>query len=155
MRSESRYYQGKFYPKNPQKYKGDVKGIVYRSGWELKFMKWCDLNEMTLEWSSEEFVIPYYYPLDGRMHRYFPDFWVKQKCNDGTIKEYLIEIKPQSEIAEPKKQARVTPAYIKRVNTFVKNTAKWKAAEMFCEQKRKQGSTIEFIKLNEHDLHIS
>ena len=31
-------YKGKFKPKNPTKYKGDLKEIVYRSSWELKMI---------------------------------------------------------------------------------------------------------------------
>ena len=27
-------YKGKFKPKNPSKYKGDIKEIVYRSSWK-------------------------------------------------------------------------------------------------------------------------
>ena len=49
--------KGKYTPKNPIKYKGDPTNIIYRSSWELKFMKWCDLREDVIEWQSEEFSI--------------------------------------------------------------------------------------------------
>ena len=70
-------YKGKFKPKNPTKYQGDIKEIVYRSSWELKMMKYCDTTKSIIEWGSEELVIPYVSPWDGRYHRYFPDFYIK------------------------------------------------------------------------------
>ena len=76
-------YKGKFLPTHPNKYKGDVRNIIYRSLWELKFMKWCYKNVNIVEWSSEEFSIPYLSPLDRRVHRYFPDFYMKVKENNG------------------------------------------------------------------------
>ena len=72
-------YKGRYRPSNPRKYKGDPTNVIYRSSWELKFMKWCDLNESVMEWQSEEFAIPYKHPIDGRFHRYFPDFLVRIK----------------------------------------------------------------------------
>ena len=72
-------YKGKYSPSYPRKYKGDPTNIVYRSLWERKFMVYCDLNENILEWGSEEIVMPYRSPVDGRVHRYFPDFYIKVK----------------------------------------------------------------------------
>ena len=46
-------------------------------------MVYCDRNDKILEWGSEEIIIPYRSPLDGRVHRYFPDFYVKVKQSDG------------------------------------------------------------------------
>ena len=56
-------YKGKYRPSYPEKYRGDYTNIVYRSLWELKFMKYCDSNENILEWGSEEIVLPYVSPL--------------------------------------------------------------------------------------------
>ena len=67
-------YKGKFRPTNRKKYKGDPANIIYRSLWERKFMVYCDSNSSIKEWGSEEIVIPYISPVDGRRHRYFPDF---------------------------------------------------------------------------------
>ena len=66
-------YKGKYIPKNPQKYKGDPSQVVYRSLWERKFMVYCDKNDKVVEWGSEEIIVPYRSPWDGKMHRYFPD----------------------------------------------------------------------------------
>ena len=72
-------YKGKFTPTHSNKYQGDSRNIIYRSLWELKFMKWCDRNVNIIEWGSEEFFIPYVSPIDNRKHRYFPDFYMKVK----------------------------------------------------------------------------
>ena len=70
-------HSGKFRPKNIKKYKGNPTDIQYRSGWELRFMRYLDQNSSIVKWSSEEVVVPYRSPLDGRVHRYFPDFWIR------------------------------------------------------------------------------
>ena len=63
-------YKGKYKPRFPKKYKGNPTNIIYRSSWELKFMRYCDSNQNILEWGSEEFCLPYKSPLDNRIHRY-------------------------------------------------------------------------------------
>ena len=125
-------YKGRYLPKNPKKYKGNPKNIIYRSLWERKFMKYLDENPAVLEWSSEEVIVPYKSPLDNRMHRYFPDFYLKAKAPDGSIKEILVEVKPKKETVEPTKKKRITKQYITEVTTWAKNQAKWKAAEEYC-----------------------
>ena len=85
-------YKGRYSPTYPRKYKGNHTNIVYRSLWERKFMVYCDLNENILEWGSEEIAIPYRSPVDKKIHRYFPDFYVKLKETTGRIKKYIIVI---------------------------------------------------------------
>ena len=63
-------YKGRYRVANPKKYRGDIKEVVYRSSWELKFMKWCDYNHNVLEWGSETTIIPYKSPVDSKIHRY-------------------------------------------------------------------------------------
>ena len=82
-------YKGKFRPKNYKKYKGDPTNIVYRSLWELKFMRYCDSSKNIVSWCSEEVVIPYMSPTDRRVHRYFPDFYIKVKESTGKVVEKL------------------------------------------------------------------
>ena len=65
-------------------------------------MVYCDLNENILEWGSEEIALPYRSPLDNRIHRYFPDFYIKVKESNGSLKKYLIEVKPKKQTREPK-----------------------------------------------------
>lgn len=90
-------YSGRYNPTNPRKYRGDPDKIIYRSLWERRFMVYCDNTDEVLEWGSEEIIIPYISPLDGRMHRYFPDFYTKVRQRDGTIKKLLIEVKPKAQ----------------------------------------------------------
>lgn len=127
--------KGKYSPTNVHKYKGNPKNIIYRSSWELKFMKYCDTRPNVLEWGSEEIVIPYRSPLDNRIHRYFVDFYVKIQDSNGNITKYLIEIKPSKQTVPPKKPQRQTKSYIYEVTEYVKNQAKWKAAKEFCDDR--------------------
>jgi hypothetical protein len=142
-------YKGKYSPSFPQKYKGNPTNIIYRSLWERKFMKYCDLNENILEWGSEEIALPYRSPIDGKVHRYFPDFYIKVRESNGEIKKYIIEIKPKKQTIEPKVQKRKTKGYIYEVVEYAKNQAKWKAAREFCEDRMWQ-----FKVLTEDDLGI-
>ena len=87
-------YNGKFRPRHPKKYKGDPTNIIYRSLWERKFMVYCDKNDAILEWASEEIAIPYRSPVDNRVHRYFPDFYIKVQENTGRIKTCLLYTSP-------------------------------------------------------------
>ena len=142
-------YKGKYQPTNPKKYKGDPTNIVYRSLWERTFMKYCDTNENILEWFSEEIAVPYRSPIDNKIHRYFPDFYIKVKESNGSIKKYIIEIKPKKQTVEPIPQKRKTKGYIYEVYEYAKNQAKWKAAEEFCKDRG-----YEFKILTEQDLGI-
>ena len=73
-------------------------------------MVYCDLNENILEWGSEEIAIPYRSPVDRKIHRYFPDFYVKLKETTGKIKKYIIEVKPKKQLKPPTKPKRKTKA---------------------------------------------
>jgi hypothetical protein len=142
-------YKGKYQPSFPKKYKGDPTNIVYRSLWERTFMKYCDTNENILEWFSEEIAVPYRSPIDNKIHRYFPDFYIKVKESNGSIKKYIIEIKPKKQTLEPIPQKRKTKGYIYEVYEYAKNQAKWKAAEEWCADRG-----YEFKVLTEDDLGI-
>ena len=131
-------YKGKFRPKNHKKYMGDFREVIYRSSWELKFMQYCDTNKSIVKWSSEEIVIPYRSPVDNRVHRYFPDFYVKYRDVKGNYQEKVIEIKPAKQVKEPKIQKRRTKRYVSEVFTYATNKAKWEAAEDFCKDRRWQ-----------------
>lgn len=120
-------HKGRFNPKNLHKYKGDPSNIIYRSGYELKFMNWCDKNDDVTAWGSEEIVIPYRSPIDNRVHRYYPDFVIRVK--DTT---YLIEVKPYRFTQEPKIPKRKTKRFITEVKQWGVNLAKWESAKEFC-----------------------
>ena len=107
-------------------------------------MRYCDKNSNILEWGSEETIIPYRSPLDQRIHRYFPDFYVKI-----ANKKYLIEVKPFRQTKEPKTQKKITKTYIREVVTWSVNSAKWKAATEFCKD-----HNWEFMIITEKELKI-
>ena len=142
-------YKGKYYPSYPRKYKVDPTKIIYRSLWERKFMVYCDKNENILEWGSEEIALPYRSPIDNKVHRYFPDFYIKVQENTGRIKTYLIEVKPLKQTQKPKKPKRQTKNYLREVYEYAKNQAKWKAATEFCEDR-----LWEFKVMTENELGI-
>ena len=129
-------YKGKYYPSFPRKYKGDPTNIIYRSLWERKFMVYCDKNQNILEWASEEIAIPYRSPIDNRVHRYFPDFYMKVKETNGKIKNYVIEVKPAKQTNPPVKPKRQTKGYIREAYEYAKNQAKWKMAKEFCADRQ-------------------
>jgi|TARA_R100000353_G_scaffold17781_3_gene16607 hypothetical protein len=142
-------YKGRYRPSNPKKYKGDSSNIIYRSLWERKFMVYCDNQTKILEWGSEEIVLPYRSPIDNKVHRYYPDFYIKVRESNGKIKRYIIEIKPKKQTVEPKMKKRKTKGYIYEVYEYAKNQAKWKAAEEFCKDRM-----WEFKVLTEDELGI-
>lgn len=144
-----KYNQGKFKPRYPEKYKGNITNCVYRSGWEAKFLNWCDLNPNVLKYSSEEIVIPYVSPIDNKTHRYFVDFYIKIKHKDGTIKEYLVEIKPKKQTKPPDPNKRKTKSWLYEATTYAKNQSKWDAAKKYCQ---KRG--WEFLVLTEDQLNV-
>lgn len=125
-------YSGTFRPTNPQKYVGDYKNIIYRSSWEARVMNWLDKNPNIVSWASEEIIIPYVSPVDGKWHRYFPDFVVKVRDKTGQLRTLMLEVKPKKQTQEPTPQRRVTKRYITEVTTWGVNQAKWKAATEYC-----------------------
>ena len=140
-------YKGKFSPKNPKKYRGDPTGIIYRSLWELKVMKYLDDNRNVLEWCSEEVAIPYISPVDNRPHRYFPDFIVVMLTPDGTTKTVMIEVKPKAQTKEPKIPSKKTRRYLTEVMTWGVNQAKWKAATEYCLDRQWEFKLITEVEL--------
>jgi hypothetical protein len=123
------FQKGQYIPKNPHKYNGDINKIVYRSSYELEMHRFLDTNERVLRWSSECVVIPYIKPTDGKIHRYFPDYWVEYVNKDGEILQEIIEVKPKTQTRAPRannKQKLYEQA------TWQINNAKWAAAAAFC-----------------------
>jgi hypothetical protein len=137
-----------FRPKNIQKYKG-THPILYRSSFELRFMRWCDCNPSVLSWGSESIVIPYHNPLTGKISRYFVDNNITFKDKNGVISKYLIEIKPLIQTLPPK-PSRNTKALLRRQAEYVKNSAKWESATQWAKNKGHS-----FIILTERELGIS
>jgi hypothetical protein len=129
VKKNRNYRQGIYSLVNPKKYKGNKNLVIFRSGWELKAMRFFDLNPNIIEWSSEEIIIPYQNPLTGRISRYFVDFNVTMRDKNGELKKYLIEIKPFSQTLPPIQKNKKTKSLIYQQAEYVKNQAKWQAAE--------------------------
>ena len=140
---------GRFRPSNIKKYRGDYRNIIYRSSWEKVFMSYCDKNENVIEWGSEEVIIPYRSPLDNRLHRYLPDFYVKERDKSGVPKKYIIEVKPKRQCTAPKVQTTKNRKYVREVMEYAKNQAKWGAARTWCADR-----SMEFKVLTEDNLGV-
>ena len=123
-------YSGTYKVKNPKKYKGDHTLVIYRSLWERHAFRWCDENPKVKWWSSEETIVPYFYEVDKRYHRYFPD--LKIHFTDG--KTILVEIKPEKETLPPTGQRR-TKQYIAEGLSYIKNMNKWEAANEYAKDR--------------------
>ena len=120
-------YKTKYNPVNKAKYVGDFDSINCRSLWERSVCKFCDLNENVLKWSFEEMIVPYHNPIDNKLRNYIPDFTVQIKIN-GKIETWMIEVKP-------KKQTLLKENASKKERiTWAVNSAKWKAAQAYCEK---------------------
>ena len=113
-----------FYPllQHPEKYVGVNKVITLRSSYEINYAIRLDNCEDVVEWSSEDVVIWYQYPVNQN-HRYFTDFYIKMKNG----KEYIIEVKPLHETREPV-QSKNEGVNQRAMFTYEKNKAKCKGS---------------------------
>lgn len=133
------YKSGLFVPKNPEKYVGDIHKIVFRSSWEYRFCSYCDLNESVVKWSSEPLSIDYYNPLDKKEHKYYVDFYMKVIENSGEEQEWIIEVKPESQIKKPIFEGNMTVSKLKSYNhkmqIYITNKAKFQAAREWADKR--------------------
>jgi hypothetical protein len=155
----ARTRQGYYKPLNPMKYKGDPSKIIFRSSWEKMYMRYCDLSPSIVEWSSESIAIPYISPLDpierNKPRKYYVDFQVVEKQEDGTLKKFLVEVKPKKDYLEkPVLEGRKTPKkiknYKKAAETWIVNQAKFSAARQYAQM-----FNMEFKIVNEDTLGLS
>ena len=144
LQKNNKYRQGVFTPVNKSKFLGA--SAIYRSGLELKFMRFCDSNQNVIKWGSENVIIPYISPLDGRAHKYYVDNFVIIKEGEE-IKKYLIEIKPSKQTVPPVTKYKKKEHLIYEQSMYIKNQAKWQAATEFCKKKG-----LEFLILTEKHL---
>lgn len=131
--------QGYFIPGSPEKYMGDPNKIIFRSSWELKFMQFCDNHPKVNRWSSEPIGIPYFSPLDQRVHTYYVDFYVVYIDADGTEHPWLIEVKPNKYVSKPQPPDRMTEKqmanFVWASKQYIVNQAKFQAAKEFAIDK--------------------
>ena len=153
-------HQGIYIPNHPEKVIGG--DIIYRSGWELAFARWCDDNPAVIEWGAEPCCIQYRNPagvdfdacnrcnadpnnpVNWPVSNYYPDFYVclrKDLDQDGSENiKLIIEIKPKYQTerpvsVSPKAKLREQRTYIESVKTYLKNIKKWEAAIAWCKSK--------------------
>ena len=145
-------YKGKYKVINYKKYIGDPTSVIFRSLWERKVMVYFDNRKEVKRWSSEEIIIPYRNPFDGKIHRYFPDFYCERiDPKTGKLVKEIIEVKPKRQCKEPvRNPKRKTQAWYYEVKSWVINQAKWKAAKNYCADRK-----YEFKIMTEDDLGIS
>tara|TARA_R110001606_G_scaffold355759_1_gene506778 strand:+ start:127 stop:564 length:438 start_codon:yes stop_codon:yes gene_type:complete len=144
MKKNSKYRQGMFVPQNLDKFIGER--AVYRSGLELKFFRFCDMNPKVVRWGSENIKIPYHNPLTKRTHRYHIDNYVVIQEGEK-ITKYCVEIKPYSQTQRPKTKYRKKQHLIYDQKQYVINQSKWAAARKYCD-----GRGYSFLILTEKEL---
>ena len=143
MKPKAKYKQGVYKPINGDKFMGEY--ATYRSGMELKFMRFCDSNPKVLQWGSENYIIPYRHP-DGKMRRYFVDNFVKIQEGDK-ITKYLVEIKPSRQTKPPGTKYKKKAHMIYEQIQYAVNMAKWESCKKYCD---KRG--FRFLIITEKDL---
>lgn len=127
-----KYKQDYYNVKNQAKYIGKTYRIPYRSSYELQLHQFFDNNPNVIQWGYESFVIPYIKPTDGRVHRYYPDYYVKFRNKHGEIIEEIIECKPASQTRAPRANSKYR--LVEQVTAAI-NMAKWRAAEDYCRKR--------------------
>ncbi len=136
--SKSGYRQGYYKLENPIKYVGDPTKIIYRSSWEQRFCRYCDLTTDVVKWSSEPIAIKYLSPIDGREHDYYVDFYMRLQKEDK-FEDYLVEVKPKASLNQPmlegvKHTTKRLANYNYELKTWITNRAKFSAAQLFAER---------------------
>lgn len=160
-RSQGKYKQGLFIPKNKEKLikSNSQGGVYYRSGLEHKMMIYLDNNENIVSWGSEHLRIPYektewnssINEFVTSEHSYYPDFYYELRRSDGSISRVVAEVKPSNETSEPKLPNTPTAKQLKNfeysLKMWNKNLSKWKYMIEYCQRKG-----FEFIIITEEHL---
>jgi len=137
----AKFAQGRFEMKNPDKDVGK-KTPLARSSWEFVFMRMLDEHQGVEKWASESIQIPYRDPLTGKYTIYVPDFFIVYNDKKGGKHAEVVEVKPESQTVLEK----VGKSQYNQ-QQYVKNIAKWEAANAWCKQ---QG--LRFRVINEGEI---
>lgn len=136
----SKYAQGKYQIKNPEKYIGK-KQPTYRSSWEFTFCSFCDNNPAVINWASEAIQIPYFNPVSGKQTIYVPDFLIVYTDANQRKHTEIVEIKPSKETT-----METARSYRDKLMVAV-NMAKWAAADAWA-----RANNIRFRVVTEYDI---
>jgi hypothetical protein len=148
-------YQGYYKPTHPEKYIGNYGTIIFRSGWEYSFMKWCDFSESILKWSSEPLSIKFVdkisklnenkklgldpnNPHNWTTKNYHVDFYCEVLKGD-IIEKWFIEIKPSIKLKKPIPPKENAPLkeqkqFVIKASEYIQNTEKWKAMKEYAKK---------------------
>jgi hypothetical protein len=136
----SKYANGKYTIKNPEKYIGK-RAPTYRSSWEFTFCAFCDNNPAVVNWASEAIQIPYRNPVSGKQTVYVPDFIIVYVDAKQKKHTELIEIKP---LEQTVMEAAKT---LKDKYSVAVNLAKWQAADSWCK-----ANNMRFRVITQYDI---
>lgn len=137
-----KFAQGKYTPKNPEKYIG-VGEITARSSWEFTMMRFLDQHPSVVYWASESIRIPYRNPFTNKNTVYVPDFFIVYVDKNNKQHSELIEVKPANQtMEEMANKSKINKAH------WVLNQAKWTAAREYCRNKN-----IHFRVITENEIY--
>lgn len=155
--NSKRYNHGFYRIINEKKYIGNPLECMYRSLWEHNFMVYCDITDEIIRWASENDAIPWM-DENGKMHKYFPDFYVEivKKDDENQHKRVFYEIKPHKEIypdfidretggiLPPKKNTlKAYQDFEYKLKTYKNNLLKWHYADEWCKNKHMEFKIID------------
>lgn len=129
----SKYHQGRYRLIHPDKYIGDPGDVIYRSGLELQFMRFCDNSSFVTKWGSEVIIIPYT-DHENKTRKYYPDFYmeVRNPAALGMESRYVVEVKPWQETQKPVVPDKATLSKLRsleyQLKMYRKNMFKWSKA---------------------------
>ena len=149
-------HQGYYKCQHPEKYIGNPQLIIYRSGYELTFCRWCDFSPSILRWSSEPMKVPYANkvsklaecqkynlnpndPKNWEIKNYNLDFWCEIKKDENTVEKWFVEIKPSSELKKPIPPDKNAPLKVQRkfvneAKRYLINEEKFKSLNAWAEK---------------------
>lgn len=145
--TSSKYHNGKYTLKNPEKYISDPTKIIYRSSLEFRFCRYADLNPHIIKWGSECIIIPYKDKFE-KLHKYYPDFYLEtvNPNNPAVYNKIVVEVKPLTETMLPIIPEKITVKRLQsleyQVKMYEKNMRKWAASKEWCKAR---GFTFQII----------
>lgn len=145
--ANGKFRQGLYTVRHPEKYIGDPNKVRYMSSWEANAHAYFDNNPHIIRWGSEILAIPYIHPVDGELHKYYPDYYIEYYNSKGVLIKEIIEVKPEKQINRPTTRGKSKKTQLTEAVTYAINQAKWEYARAFCT---KHG--INFRVINEHHI---
>jgi len=132
------FYTGEYVVENKEKYTGKTNPKC-RSSWEHRFCHFLDHQTQVKKWEFESIKIEYFFPIDKKIHRYFPDFYFEEEDKFGKTRKFMVEVKPKNQVFAPKSPKNNSnkrrQRYLYEAQTYVRNRCKWEAAENYCKKK--------------------